>query len=94
MTIASSSTASPRALLSGWERALLVLPALAGLGLGILLVFLPDRFASLFQFAPDDMYIYQLAGTAIMGVRRCAHPERLRARLAGGTAGGHRRVGQ
>jgi hypothetical protein len=46
---------------------LLVLPALAGLALGILLVFLPDRFATLFQFSPDDVYIYQLAGAAIMG---------------------------
>src|SRR5262249_43015091 len=46
---------------------LLVLPALAGLALGILLVFLPDRFAILFQFALDDVYIYQLAGAAIMG---------------------------
>ena len=67
MTVTSSSTTSSKASLRGWERALLVLPALAGLALGILLVFMPDRFATLFQFAPDDVYIYQLAGAAIMG---------------------------
>lgn len=67
MKVSTSITASSKTLLSGWERALLVLPALAGLGLGFLLVFLPGRFAALTQFAADDAYIYQLAGAAILG---------------------------
>ena len=53
--------------MSGWERALLVLPALAGLGLGLILVFLPGYFAAVTQFPADDAYIYQLAGAAILG---------------------------
>ena len=67
MKVSTTITASSKTLLSGWERALLVLPALAGLGLGFLLVFLPGRFAALTQFAADDAYIYQLAGAAILG---------------------------
>jgi len=63
--IASNTTTKP--LLSGWERALLILPALAGLLLGILLVFLPGGFATITQFSADDTYIYQLAGAAILG---------------------------
>ena len=59
--------ASSKTLLSGWERALLVLPALAGLGLGIFLTFFPGGFAALTRFAPDDAYIYQLAGATILG---------------------------
>ena len=59
--------ASSKTLLAGWERALLVLPALAGLGLGFLLVFLPGRFATITQFPADDAYIYQLAGATILG---------------------------
>lgn len=64
--VASTNTTS-RALLTDWERILLALPALAGLGMGLLLVFLPGRFAAITQFAPDDAYIYQLAGAAILG---------------------------
>lgn len=60
-------TASSKTLLSGWERVLLVLPALAGLVVGFLLVFLPGRFAAITQFPADDAYIYQLAGAAILG---------------------------
>jgi hypothetical protein len=67
MNVATSSAASERTLLLGWERALLILPALSGLALGVLLVFLPGRFAALFQFAPDDVYIFQLAGATIIG---------------------------
>ncbi len=63
MVIAASS----KTLLSGWERALLVLPALAGLGLGFFLVLLPGRFGAVTQFPADDAYIYQLAGAAILG---------------------------
>ena len=59
--------ASSKTLLSSWERALLLLPALAGLGLGFLLAFLPGQFAAITQFPADDAYIYQLAGAAILG---------------------------
>jgi hypothetical protein len=65
--IASTTTAATKTLLSGWERVLLALPALAGLGLGFLLTFLPGSFAAVAQFPPDDAYIYQLAGAAILG---------------------------
>jgi hypothetical protein len=65
--LVSSPSTSAKNLLSSWERALLVLPALAGLGLGFLLVFLPGTFASLTQFPADDAYIYQLAGATIIG---------------------------
>ncbi|GAC1347616.1 MAG: hypothetical protein NVSMB27_13410 [Ktedonobacteraceae bacterium] len=51
-----------KTLLSGWERALLALPALAALVLGFPLVFLPGLFAAVTQFPADDAYIYQLAG--------------------------------
>ncbi len=61
------STTTTKTLLSGWERVLLVLPALAALVLGLLLVFTPGLFAALTQFAADDAYIYQLAGAAILG---------------------------
>lgn len=67
MKVSTTITASARTLLSGWERALLVLPALAGLGLGLILVFLPGYFAAVTQFPADDAYIYQLAGAAILG---------------------------
>lgn len=62
-----ASTTTAKSSLSAWERALLVLPALAGLVLGILLVFLPGGFAALTQLPADDAYIYQLAGAAILG---------------------------
>jgi hypothetical protein len=67
MKVSTTITTSSKMLLSSWERALLVLPALAGLGLGFFLVFLPGRFAALTQFAADDAYIYQLAGATILG---------------------------
>ena len=67
MKVSTTITASSRTLLNDWERALLVLPALAGLGLGFLLVFLPGSFASLTRFPADDAYIYQLAGATILG---------------------------
>jgi hypothetical protein len=63
----ASTTTITKTFLSGWENGLLVLPALAGLVLGFLLVFLPGRFAAITQFPADDAYIYQLAGAAILG---------------------------
>jgi len=65
--IASTSAPITKTLLSDWERALLVLPALAGLLLGFFLTFLPGRFAAITQFPADDAYIYQLAGATILG---------------------------
>ena len=62
-----ASITTTKTLLSGWERALLVPPALAGLVLGFLLAFLPGVFAAVTQFPADDAYIYQLAGAAILG---------------------------
>lgn len=64
--IASATTAAKPSL-RGWERILLVLPALAGLLQGILLVFFPKNLAAITQFSADDSYIYQLAGAAILG---------------------------
>src|SRR4051794_38826578 len=40
---------------------------IAGLVLGFLLAFLPGLFAAVTQFPADDAYIYQLAGSAILG---------------------------
>jgi hypothetical protein len=67
MNASTTITVSTKTLLSSWERALLVLPALAGLVLGFLLAFLPGLFAAITQFSADDAYIYRLAGAAILG---------------------------
>lgn len=67
MKVSTILTESVKPFLSSWERALLILPALAGLGLGFLLVFLPESFAALTRFPADDAYIYRLAGAAILG---------------------------
>ena len=58
---------SSKTLLAGWERALLVLPALAALALGVMLSFLPGQFAALSGFPAAAAYIYRLAGAAILG---------------------------
>jgi len=63
----ASTITTAKSLLSSWERALLTLPALAGLLLGFLLVFLPGSFGAITQFPADDAYIFQLAGAAILG---------------------------
>lgn len=64
-----SATIAPlsKTYLDGWERALLVLPALAGLVLGLFPLFLPTFFATITQFPADDLYLYQLAGAATLG---------------------------
>ena len=62
-----ASVTNTKTLLSGWDRTLLALPALAGLALGFVLAFLPGFFAAITQFSADDSYIYQLAGAAILG---------------------------
>jgi hypothetical protein len=67
MNASSTITATSKTLLSGWERALLIVPALAGLVLGLFPLLLPQQFASLSGFKPDDEYIYRLAGAATVG---------------------------
>jgi hypothetical protein len=68
MNASSTSITSPsKTLLSGWERALLILPALAALVLGLFPLLLPKPFADLSQFSPKDEYIYRLAGAATLG---------------------------
>ncbi len=64
-----SSTIDPPSNLSLaiWERALLVLPAIAGLVFGLFPLFLPASFATFTQFPVDDLYLYQLAGGATLG---------------------------
>jgi hypothetical protein len=66
--ITSTTIAIPsKLLISGWERVLLVLPALAGLAFGLFPLFLPTAFAAASQFPADDLYLYQLAGAATLG---------------------------
>src|SRR5262249_6674893 len=67
MKRASTTVVSPKSLLSGWERGLLILPALAGLFFGILPLFTPALFASIVQFPAQSLYVYQLAGAATLG---------------------------
>jgi hypothetical protein len=67
MTTSSTTVLPARALISGWERVLLVLPALAGMLFGLFPLFLPTTFAAVSQFPADDLYLYQLAGAATLG---------------------------
>lgn len=67
MTMSATIAPPSKMLLAGWERALLVLPTLAGLVFGLFPLFLPTTFASLTQFPADDLYLYQLAGAATLG---------------------------
>jgi hypothetical protein len=68
MTISSTpiDTAS-KTLLSGWERALLVLPAVAGLALGLFPLLLPALFAQVAQLPARDFFAYQVAGAGTLG---------------------------
>lgn len=67
MDTSSTTTVPAKTLLSGWERALLILPGLAGLVIGLFPLLLPQVFASLAQFPATDEYIYRLAGSATLG---------------------------
>jgi hypothetical protein len=67
MTLATTTAVPAKALLRGWERGLLLLPALAGLFFGICPLFLPAWFAQLIQYPAEDFYVYQLAGAATLG---------------------------
>lgn len=67
MNSSTTISVSSKMLLSGWERALLVLPALAGLFFGLFPLLLPEVLAAVFQFPAVDIYIYRLAGAATLG---------------------------
>ncbi|HEY1353993.1 MAG TPA: hypothetical protein VGF67_30650 [Ktedonobacteraceae bacterium] len=67
MTTSTSAVLPTKAFISGWERILLVLPALAGLVFGLFPLFLPTTFAAVSRFPADDLYLYQLAGAATLG---------------------------
>ncbi len=67
MTMSTTVAIPSKTLINGWERALLLLPALAGLAFGLLPLFLPTLFAAMTQFPADDLYLYQLAGAATLG---------------------------
>ncbi len=67
MTTSTTTALPSKAFISGWERVLLVLPALAGLAFGLFPLFLPTFFAAVTQFPADDLYLYQLAGAATLG---------------------------
>lgn len=58
---------SSKTLLSSWERALLVLPAIAALVLGLFPLLLPALFAQVALFPVKDFYAYQLAGAGTLG---------------------------
>jgi hypothetical protein len=67
VSVSSPTIISTKSLLSGWERALLVPPAVAGLILGLFPLLLSKLFADVSQFPASDSYIYQLAGAATLG---------------------------
>jgi hypothetical protein len=67
MNVSTTITAPSNTLLSGWERALLALPTVAGLALGLFPLLLPSLFAAVTLFPADDIYLYQLAGAATLG---------------------------
>lgn len=67
MNSSATINVSSKTLLSDWERALLVLPALAGLFFGLFPLLLPEVLAAVFQFPAVDIYIYRLAGAATLG---------------------------
>lgn len=55
------------AKLTGLERVLLLLPTLVGLTFGLFPLLLPKTFADVAQFPADDVFVYQLAGSATLG---------------------------
>jgi hypothetical protein len=67
MRTSMNTVLAARTHLSAWERVLLILPAWAGLFAGFFLLFLPAWFAVLLQFPVKNLYIFQLAGAAILG---------------------------
>lgn len=49
------------------ERALLVVPTIVGLSIGLFPLLLPKVFAQVANFPDDDVYVYQLTGAATLG---------------------------
>jgi hypothetical protein len=64
MTTAASSTTQR---LDGPDRLLLILPTLAGLGLGLFPLLAAPLFARLTNYPPNDILIYWLAGAGALG---------------------------
>jgi hypothetical protein len=63
----STTATAIDARLTTLERGLLVIPALAGLLIGLFPTLWPVTFAQVAQFPADDVYVYQLAGAATLG---------------------------
>ncbi len=53
--------------LTAIERALLVVPTLVGLALGLFPLFAPLVFAQVVNFPANDIYVYQIGGAAALG---------------------------
>jgi uncharacterized membrane protein YuzA (DUF378 family) len=64
MTTATSTTTQR---LDGLDRLLLILPMLAGLGLGLFALFAAPLLARLTNYPPNDILIYWLAGAGTLG---------------------------
>src|SRR5690349_1170494 len=64
MTTATSTTTQR---LDGLDRMLLILPLLAGLGLGLFALFAAPLLARLTNYPPNDILIYWLAGAGTLG---------------------------
>src|SRR5579872_986567 len=67
MNMLTTSGIPSKTRLSGWERTLLILPALAALVLGLFPLLLPAFFAQVALFPGKDFYLYQLAGAGTLG---------------------------
>ena len=67
MNVSTPIDTSSKTLLSGWERALLVLPAVVGLVLGFFPLLLPALFARVALFPARDFFAYQFAGAGTLG---------------------------
>jgi uncharacterized membrane protein YuzA (DUF378 family) len=64
MTTAAPTTTQR---LDGLDRLLLILPILAGLGLGLFALFAAPLFAHVTNYPPNDILIYWLAGAGTLG---------------------------
>src|SRR5262245_56185438 len=61
------ATTSSTQRLDGLDRLVLILPTLAGLGLGLFALFAAPLFARLTNYPPNDILIYWLAGAGTLG---------------------------
>ena len=64
MTTATPTTTQR---LDGLDRLLLILPILAGLGLGLFALFAAPLFARVTNYPPNDILIYWLTGAGTLG---------------------------